>query len=106
MGETGENTDAWVGAFRRLMERNNMGWHFWPYKKLKNKSCMVTIKEPENWDLIIKYTEKPRGNFKQIREARPDQELVKKALKEFIENSKFKSCTSNGGYIKALGMNP
>ena len=24
MGETGENTDAWVNAFRSLMEKNNM----------------------------------------------------------------------------------
>ena len=67
---------------------------------------MVKIKEPENWDMIIKYTELPRGNFKQIREARPDQELVKKALAQFIENCKFKSCTKNEGYIKALGMKP
>ena len=106
MGETEENTDAWVNAFRSLMEKNNMGWHFWPYKKLKTSSCMVKIKEPENWDMIIKYTEQSRGNFKQIREARPDQELVKKALAEFIQNCKFKSCTKNEGYIKALGMKP
>ncbi len=106
MGETGENTDVWVSAFRRLMEHNNIGWHFWPYKKLNSNSCMVKIKEPDNWDLIIKYTEQPRKNFSQIRAARPDQEVVNKALKEFIENSKFKSCTKNEGYIKALGMNP
>jgi len=106
MGETGENTDAWVKAFRSLMERNNIGWHFWPYKKLNSNSCMTKIKEPENWDLIIKYTEQPRNNFSQIRTARPDQEIVKKALNEFIENSKFKSCIRNEGYIKALGMTP
>jgi len=106
MGETGENTDTWVESFRKLMERNNMGWHFWPYKKLDSKSCMVQIKEPENWELLMKFVDQPRTNFKQIRDARPDQELVKKALNEFIKNSKFKYCTKNEGYIKALGMNP
>jgi Endoglucanase len=30
MGETGENTDVWVDAYRRLLEKNNIGWHFWP----------------------------------------------------------------------------
>jgi len=32
-GETGENTDEWVMAFRKLLDSNNIGWHFWPYKK-------------------------------------------------------------------------
>ena len=67
---------------------------------------MVQIKEPENWELLMKFVDQPRTNFKQIRDARPDQELVKKALNEFIKNSKFKYCTKNEGYIKALGMNP
>ena len=106
MGETGENTDEWVGGFRRLMERNNMGWHFWPYKKLEKTSCMVHIKKPTNWDLIVEYTQKPRNNFNEIRAARPDQELVKKAMLELLENIKFAHCIKNQGYIKALGMKP
>ncbi|MPL99714.1 hypothetical protein SDC9_45935 [bioreactor metagenome] len=106
MGETGENTDEWVGGFRRLMERNNMGWHFWPYKKLEKTSCMVHIKKPANWDLIVEYTQKPRNNFNEIRVARPDQELVKKAMLELLENIKFAHCIKNQGYIKALGMKP
>ncbi len=106
MGETGENTDEWVGGFRRLMERNNMGWHFWPYKKLEKTSCMVHIKKPANWDLIVEYTQKPRNNFNEIRAAKPDQELVKKAMLELLENIKFAHCIKNQGYIKALGMKP
>ena len=106
MGETGENTDEWVGGFRILMERNNMGWHLWPYKKLEKTSCMVHIKKPANWDLIVEYTQKPRNNFNEIRAARPDQELVKKAMLELLENIKFAHCIKNQGYIKALGMKP
>lgn len=106
LGETGENTDEWVGGFRRLMERNNMGWHFWPYKKMEKTSCMVHIKKPANWDLIVEYTQKPRNNFNEIRAARPDQELVKKAMLELLENIKFAHCIKNQGYIKALGMKP
>lgn len=106
MGETGENTDEWVGAFRRLMERNNIGWHFWPYKKLEKTSCMVHIKKPANWDLIIEYTKQSRNNFNEIRSVRPDQKLVKAAMLEFLENAKFANCQKNSGYIHALGMNP
>ena len=106
MGETGENTDEWVGAFRRLMERNNMGWHFWPYKKMEKTSCMVRINKPANWDLIIQYTQQPRNNFNEIRAARPDQTLVKQAMLELLENMKFANCLKNPGYIEALGMKP
>ena len=106
MGETGENTDEWVGAFRRLMERNNMGWHFWPYKKMEKTSCMVRINKPANWDLIIQYTQQPRNNFNEIRAARPDQALVKQAMLELLENMKFANCMKNPGYIEALGMKP
>lgn len=106
MGETGENTDEWVGAFRRLMERNNMGWHFWPYKKMEKTSCMVRINKPANWDLIIQYTQQPRNNFNEIRAARPDQTLVKQAMLELLVNMKFANCLKNPGYIEALGMKP
>ena len=106
MGETGENTDEWVGAFRRLMERNNMGWHFWPYKKMEKTSCMVRINKPANWDLIIQYTQQPRNNFNEIRASRPDQALVKQAMLELLENMKFANCLKNPGYIEALGMKP
>ena len=52
MGETGENTDQWIGAWTRLMNRNNIGWTYWPYKKMLRSSCMRTIPTPENWDVV------------------------------------------------------
>ena len=33
MGEIGHNTEAWQNAFCHVMEENNIGWTFWPYKK-------------------------------------------------------------------------
>jgi len=106
MGETGENTDEWVGGFRRLLERNNIGWHFWPYKKMVKSSCLSSIKEPENWKLIVQYTKKENSSFDKIRKNRPSQELVKKAMSELLENMKLSNCSINQGYIKALGMKP
>jgi len=107
MGETGENTDEWIGAWTRLMERNNIGWHYWPYKKMTEKTaCVLTIPTPENWNVIVEYTKADRSSFAKIREARPDQELVKKAMKDLLENMKFANCKKNEGYIKAMGMKP
>ena len=106
MGETGENKDEWVSAFRKLLEKNNIGWHFWPYKKLENKSGMLRIKVPEKWKLLVEFIKKDRNGFDKIRSARPSQQEVLDALNEFIANMKFENCIINENYIKALGMNP
>jgi hypothetical protein len=106
MGETGENTNEWVAAWTRLMNRNNIGWHYWPYKKMAERACMMIVPKPENWDLIIEFTKKDRSTFAKIREARPDQEVVKKAMTDLLENIKFANCRKNTGYTEALGMKP
>lgn len=106
IGETGENTDEWVEKFRKTLEENNIGWTFWPYKKMVPKSAMVYIPKPENWDLIVDYTKKDRGDFAKIRGARPNQELVKKAMLDLLENMKFKNNKKLEGYTRALGMKP
>ena len=106
MGETGENTDQWIGAWTRLMERNNIGWTYWPFKKMESPRGVMTIVQPENWDKIIGFTESPRNGFDEIRKAHPDQELVKKAMLQLIENCKFRNCKVNESYVKAMGMKP
>src|SRR6195952_3145229 len=100
-GETGENKDEWVGAFKTVLEQNNIGWHYWPYKKMDNVAGFVTFDIPEGYDKIIEYTEKPRSSFEQIRKAAPaDLEAVKKALDDFIGNSRFENCRPNKGYVE------
>ncbi len=46
VGETGENEDSWIAGFRKLVEENNIGWHFWPYKKMTNTKGIVTFPMP------------------------------------------------------------
>ncbi|MDP2113480.1 MAG: glycoside hydrolase family 5 protein [Bacteroidota bacterium] len=106
MGETGENNHQWVAAWTRLMERNNIGWTYWPYKRMGGPSSMMNIAAPENWELIVAFTESPRNSFDEIRKARPDQEVLKKAMLQLIENCKFSNSKVNEGYVKAMGMKP
>ncbi len=105
MGEIGHNTDEWIAAFCKTMADNNIGWTFWPYKKIHNSS-FTGINEPEGWDKVKAFSEAPRSSFKEIREARPNQEEAWKAMLGFIENSKFKNNIIQEGYIRALGLNP
>jgi endoglucanase len=104
-GETGENTDGWCDTFKNVLEQNHIGWHFWPYKKMDNTRGFVTFDVPANYSQVIEYAEKPRSDFAEIRKAAPaDRAQIKKALYDFINNSKFENCRVNKGYVGALGF--
>lgn len=104
LGESGENDDEWIDSFRKLLEKNNIGWSFWPYKKMDSSRGIVSFPKTKEWDEIIKYGEGSRINFEEIRKNKPSREIVKKAMNDLLENIKFKNCTINSGYIKALGV--
>ena len=106
MGETGENADKWISAYRRLLEKNNIGWHFWPYKKMGSPSCPLSIKEPEGWSKIVEYSKQDRSNFEKIRKNQPSRQEVRKMLAELLDNIRFANCRKNERYITALGMQP
>jgi len=103
-GETGENTDEWVADFRKVLEDNHIGWHFWPYKKMESTRNIVSVNKPAYYDSLIKYAESPRAGFKDIRTLKPDRAEIKKALDGFLSNCLFEHCTINNGYIRALGL--
>jgi aryl-phospho-beta-D-glucosidase BglC (GH1 family) len=104
LGETGENTDEWIGSFRRLAERNTIGWCYWPYKKMDSPRGIVTFDRPEEWETIKRFAEGPRATFQDVRTSRPSIDTVRKALKDFLELCKFDYCRPNKGYIEALGL--
>ena len=81
----------------------NIGWTFWPYKKIDDSS-FAGIKAPKNWDRIIAFSEAPRSTYQEIREARPNQEEAKAALMEFIENSRLQNCIIQNEYIRSLSL--
>ena len=101
MGEIGHNTDEWQETFCRTMIEANIGYTFWPYKKIRN-SCFSGITPPENWDKVVEFSEAPRSTFSEIRAARPDQEIARKAMLDFIEASRFENCKPQDSYIKSL----
>lgn len=103
LGESGENEDEWISSFRILLESNNFGWCFWPYKKMDSNRGMVQFPKTKEWEEIIKYAETTKKNFEEIRNTKPSKEIIQKALSDLLENIKFKNCIINQGYLKALG---
>lgn len=104
MGESGENTDEWIASFRELLERNRIGWSFWPYKKLDATSCVASVAKPADWDAIVAFADHPRTTFEDVRKNRPTRAVAERALADYLEAVKFANCQINEGYLKALGL--
>ncbi len=105
MGEIGHNTDEWQQAFCKVLIDNNIGYTFWPYKKL-DRSCMVAVNRPADWDTIVAFAEAPRGSYQQVREARPKQAVAQRVLEEYLDSILMGNCEPQEGYIKSIGLNP
>jgi hypothetical protein len=105
LGESGENTDEWIQKFVQVLEKNHVGWCFWPYKKVEKASCMVSIPKPAFWDDIIAFAKTPGGTGSAAARvaARPSLEHSRAALQSLLENIRFENCRVNPGYIQALG---
>lgn len=71
---------------------------------MSKKDGYVLISKPKNWDVIRDFANSPRGSYEQIRNARPDQAVVRQAMNDYLEAIKFKNCTIGKEYIKALGL--
>ena len=82
LGEFGENTEAWIRHFVRVVEKNEVGWAFWPYKKMDSGSSFVSWSKPPYWDDIVAFGKLPDntgGTEKRI-SVRPSLEHARAAL--------------------------
>ena len=83
VGETGEKGNTIYWATTQYFEANNIGWSFWPWKKMDTKNTPYSIKRPENWEKIVDYS---HGKEK------PSSEIAQSAFNELIENIKLSNC--------------
>ncbi|RXF71409.1 carbohydrate-binding protein [Arcticibacter tournemirensis] len=54
LGETGENSNVWFTDAIRLLETNNIGWSWWPLKKVGINNPLE-VKSNPNYDRVVKY---------------------------------------------------
>ena len=106
MGESGENKDEWIEQFVKTLEKNNIGWAFWPYKKMEKTSAVVSIVPPPDWAKVVEFAKLPRGtgHVEERLKVRPDQQTITRAFTELLENIRLQKCRVNPGYLKALGL--
>jgi endoglucanase len=105
LGESGENDDAWIGAFVKTLEENHVGWCFWPYKKMDAVSSVVTFDRPAGWDAVIALSKMAggTGNAEKRIAARPSPEAAAAAFDDLLRKIAFENERVNPGYVAALG---
>lgn len=54
-GESGENSNVWYTEAINLFEDNNIGWAWWPWKRIQTTVSPFSVKSNANYEAIIKY---------------------------------------------------
>ncbi len=93
VGETGERNAKIYFATTQYFEKNNIGWSFWPWKKIDNQQVIYSIKAPEGYDQIIEFS---RGGVK------PSVEFAQKVLTQLLENMKIENCEFKASITQSI----
>lgn len=93
-GETGERDDAIYWATTDYFEANNVGWSFWPWKKLDARNAPYSIKAPDNWETVTA-SSRPGA-------ATPSKETAQKAFDGLLKNIRLENCVYYPDVVNAL----
>jgi endoglucanase len=108
LGESGENKDEWIAAFTKTLEANQVGWCFWPYKKMDATSSIVSFDRPAHWDEILAFAKLApgTGNAEKRIAARPSVEDAQQIFDDLLKKIQFANTHVNAGYVQAVGLTP
>ncbi|MWB95699.1 cellulase family glycosylhydrolase [Flavobacterium sp. GA093] len=94
LGESGENSNVWFKEALSLVEKNNIGWAFWPMKKIENIAGVTSVTKIPEYDVLLKYW-KDGGE-------KPSAAFAKKALMTMADNYKMENVTVKPDVIDAM----
>ncbi|TDD95520.1 cellulase family glycosylhydrolase [Flavobacterium cellulosilyticum] len=94
LGETGENSNVWFKDVISLAESNNIGWAFWPMKKIDNIAGITSVATTPEYEKLLQYWKK--GGEK------PSSDFAKAALTQIAENYKLENVTIKRDVIDAM----
>ena len=98
LGETGENSNTWFTQAIRLFEQNNIGWSWWPLKKL-GANNPLQIKTNHNYEALRDYWNGKRQNP-------PKESDVYSGLLELATYTKFETNIIHRDVIDAMIRQP
>lgn len=94
LGESGENSNTWFANCINLVESNDLGWAWWPYKKINSVTGTVTIPKTEGYQKLLDYWS-GRGE-------EPTKEQATAWLMEQAEMMKLNNCVIHYDVIDAM----
>jgi endoglucanase len=94
LGETGENSNVWFRELVSLAESNNIGWAFWPMKKIDNIAGVTSVATTPEYEKLLQYWKKG--------ERKLSSKFAKKALMQIVENYKIENVRIKRDVIDAM----
>ena len=93
VGETGEKNNLIYWATTAYFEANNIGWSFWPWKKMETQNTPYSIPAPRDWDAIRPYS---RGGPK------PAPAVAQRAFDQLLRNIRLENCVYFPDVVNAI----
>lgn len=94
LGETGENSNVWFRDCIRLMQDLEIGWAWWPVKKIESISGCMHIEKTADYQSLLDYWS--NGG------TRPTVEFAKNTLFDLTEKLKAENCIVQRDVIDAM----
>ncbi|WP_027373438.1 MULTISPECIES: cellulase family glycosylhydrolase [Chryseobacterium] len=94
LGETGENSNVWFTELIQLLDKHNIGYAFWPMKKIDNIAGITNVKTTPEYEKLLEYWK--NGGEK------PSKDSAKKALMQIAENYRLNNTEVKNDVIDAM----
>jgi len=94
LGESGENSNVWFKDAIKLCEDNNIGWAWWPMKKIDNIAGPASVTKTTEYQTLL--------NYWQNGGTAPTQTFAFNALMQIAENYKMENVTLRPDVIDAM----
>lgn len=94
LGETGENSNVWFTELIQLLDQHNIGYAFWPMKKIDNIAGITNVKITPEYEKLLDYWK--NGGEK------PSKDYAKKALMQIADNYKLSNTEIKKDVIDAM----
>ena len=94
LGESGENSNVWFRDAIKLVESNNIGWAFWPMKKIESIAGVTSVTKTPEYEQLLQYW---RNGGTQ-----PTPEFAMATLMQIAENYKMQNVTVKPDVIDAM----
>ncbi|MFN8255308.1 MAG: carbohydrate-binding protein [Bacteroidales bacterium] len=83
LGESGENSNTWFNECIKLAEENDIGWAWWPWKKISSIAGPLSATKTPEYETLLNYW---KGSG-----AKPSVEFATNALMQMAENLKMEN---------------